>query len=224
MRMYTALLSLSVAKMLTRSILCLAVWTKCWRWWFGSDRPTWWSSREWAEPFTPTTTPCSAARASRWPSSRTRGWQTDWEESCLAWSSSTRCRLENPFRALRRGRPREPGGARVWAGHNVEVERPGRISWSSECKDGDCILPLSERLITKLTVKLRQVFFFFLRWSLTERCFNFDTLLILVLVSWTWFTTLSCRSVLTILFSDLVCFHHHRLLISSGVCFHGCVQ
>lgn len=83
----------------------LAVWTKCWRWWCGSVKPTWWSSREWDEPFTPTTTPCSAARASRWPSSRTRGWPTDWEGSCSAWSSSTRYRLENP--APRPWRPRE---------------------------------------------------------------------------------------------------------------------
>lgn len=138
-----------------------AVWTKCWRWWCGSDRQTWWSSREWAEPSTPTTTPCSAARASRWPSSRTRGWRTGWAGSCSAWSSSTRYRRENPASSLRRWRRHEPDGARVWAGQNAEVERPEGISWSSECKDGDRILPLSEWLIAKLIVKNSGGVFFF---------------------------------------------------------------
>lgn len=157
---FTLLLSFSAAEILRFFILCIsvAVWTKFWRWWCGSDKPTWWSSREWAVPFTPTTTPCSAARASRWPSSRTRGWPTDWEESCSAWSSSTRYRLESqPANTLPRRRPREPDRARVWAGQNAEVEQPEGISWSSECKDGDRVLPLSEWLIAKLIVKFRWV-------------------------------------------------------------------
>lgn len=138
-------INLIKAPVLTRNQVILrlccfpAAWTKFWRWLCGSGRPTWWSSREWVEPFTPTTTPCSAARASRWPLSKTRGWPTDWGENCSAWSSSMKYQPGNQTRT-----------AVLFL--LPERDRSG-LSWSSECKEDDRILPLSEQPILTLTVK-----------------------------------------------------------------------
>lgn len=126
-----------VCALLSLLLFVIAAWTKCWRWWCGSARPTWWSSRGWAEPSTPTTTPCWAARASRWPSSKTRGWPTGWVESCSVSSSSTRLRPGNPASAPQRWRTYERDG-------NGRVQQPERIVMELWMWGRDGELPLIE--------------------------------------------------------------------------------